>query len=151
MKDKPMGMFTDMPFDQYLATEAVSASGLRVFARSPWHYKHRVQINKPTRPMLRGTLAHCALLEPDAMAARYVVVPEDAPRRPTEAQWKAVKSSPESKAAKDWWAEFNRGAFGREVITAAEWALLATSCCACSACAAAAPAPLLLLLPLSTP
>lgn len=122
MTDKPMGMFTDMPFDQYLATEAVSASGLRVFARSPWHYIHRVQI-KPTRPMLRGTLAHCALLEPDAMAARYVVVPEDAPRRPTEAQWKAAKSSPESQAAKDWWRDWQQKASGREVITAAEWAL----------------------------
>lgn len=117
-----MGMYTDMPFEEYLATEAVSSSGLRVFARSPWHYKHRVQI-KPTRPMLRGTLAHCALLEPDAMASRFVVVPEDAPRRPTDAQWNAAKSSPTSQAAKDWWREWLASAQGREVITAEEWAL----------------------------
>lgn len=122
MSAKPMGMFTDMPFDEYHAVEAVSASGLRVFARSPWHYRNRVSI-KPTRPMLRGTLAHCALLEPSAMADRYIVTPEDAPRRPTEAQWNAAKSSPTSKAAKEWWCEFNRQAFGREVISAEEYAL----------------------------
>jgi hypothetical protein len=117
-----MGMYTAMPFDEYLATEAVSASGLRVFARSPWHYKNRLQIT-PTRPMLRGTLAHCALLEPDAMASRFAVLPEDAPRRPTDAQWNAAKSSPTSQAAKDWWREWQAQADGREIITADEWAL----------------------------
>ena len=121
-KPKPMGMFTDMPFDEYHAVEAVSASGLRMFARSPWHYRNRVNI-KPTRPMLRGTLAHCALLEPGAMSQRYVVTPEDAPRRPTAAQWNAAKSSPSSEAAKDWWREWEQKAAGRDIISAEEFGL----------------------------
>ena len=102
---RPMGVYTDMPFEQYHEVEAVSASGLRLLARSPWHYRNRVSV-KPTRPMLRGTLAHCALLEPHALDERYIVAPEDAPRRPTEAQWNAVKSNATSQAAKDWWRDF---------------------------------------------
>lgn len=119
---RPIGVYTDMPFEDYHAVEAISASGLRLFARSPWHYRNRVQI-KPTRPMLRGSLVHCAMLEPDAVAARYVFVPEDAPRRPTAAQWAAKKSNESSEAAKEWWRDFEQRASGRDIITADEFAM----------------------------
>ena len=122
MSTQPTGLVLDMPFEQYHAVEAVSASGLRVFARSPWHYRNRVSIT-PTRPMLRGTLAHCALLEPEALAQRYVVTPQDAPRRPTAAQWNAAKSSSASEAAKDWWRSWEQRAAGRETISAEDMAL----------------------------
>jgi len=122
MSARPLGLYYGMPFDEYHAVDAVSASGLRVFARSPWHYRNRVPIT-PTLPMLRGTLAHCALLEPEAMAERYVVTPADAPRRPTEAQWNAAKSSEASQAAKDWWREWEQKASGRQIISAEDFAL----------------------------
>jgi hypothetical protein len=119
---RPMGIYADMPFDDYLAVEAVSASGLRLFARSPWHYRNRINKN-PTRPMLRGSLAHCALLEPDAVAGRYIFLPDDAPRRPTAAQWNAKKSSESSERAKDWWRAFEIRADQRDIITAEEFAI----------------------------
>jgi hypothetical protein len=117
-----MGMRYSMSFEEYHAVQAVSASGLRVFARSPWHYKHRVEIT-PTRPMLRGTLAHCAALEPHALADRYVVAPADAPRRPRAAQLSAKKPSPDSVAAMQWWADFQAAAGEREIISAEDYAL----------------------------
>lgn len=117
-----MGMYLDMPFEDYHAVDAVSASGLRVFARSAWHYRHRVDIT-PTRPMLRGTLAHCALLEPDAMGGRFIVLPEDAPRKPTAAQWAAKKSNESSEAAKEWWREWEQRAGQRDIISAEEFNL----------------------------
>lgn len=117
-----MGLVLDMPFEAYHAVDAVSASGLRLFARSPWHYRNRVDI-KPTRPMLRGSLAHCALLEPTALEDRYIVAPENAPRRPTAAQWAAKKSSESSDAAKAWWRDFEHQAGTREVIGAEEFAI----------------------------
>lgn len=117
---RPMGIVCDMPAEQYHAVEALSATGLRVFARSPWHFHNRVPV-KPTRPMLRGTLAHCAVLEPHAMEQRYVVTPADAPRRPTKAQWQAKKPSEESQAAMAWWEDFQRKCEGREIIMAEEY------------------------------
>lgn len=110
-----LGIVEDMPFEDYLAVDALSASGLRQLARSPWHYKHRVDV-EPTPAMLRGTLAHCAVLEPDAMSARYAVIPEDAPRRPSKAQYAAKKPSVDSVSAMLWWEQFQIENAGRQLI-----------------------------------
>lgn len=115
-----MGLVYDMPAEQYHAVEALSATGLRVFARSPWHFHNRVPVT-PTKPMLRGTLAHCAVLEPDAMKSRYAVVPADAPRRPSKTQWAAKKPSDESRAAMDWWLTFQQQSEGREIVSAEDF------------------------------
>lgn len=115
MSARPMGLILDMPFEEYLAVDALSATGLKQLARSPWHYRNQVVI-EPTRPMLRGTLAHCAVLEPDAMARRYLVLPEDAPRRPSKTQWAAKNPGPESVAAMAWWTKFQEGSAGRELV-----------------------------------
>ena len=74
--------------------------------------------------MLRGSLVHCAQLEPDALAPRYAFVPDDAPRKPTEAQWNAKKSNESSQAAKDWWNAFGDEVAGRTVIAAEDFALM---------------------------
>ena len=120
--DMPMGVVYDMPMEQYHAIEALSATGLRLLSRSPWHYRNRVEAT-PTRPMLRGTLAHCAVLEPNAMASRYVVVPEDAPRRPTKAQWNAKSPSPDSIKAMEWWTNFQQDCADREIVTTDDYGI----------------------------
>lgn len=117
-----MGMYLDMPFETYHAVQAVSASGLRHFARSAWHYRNRVE-TVPTRPMLRGTLAHCALLEPDALAGRYAVVPNNAPTRPTKRQWEAKNPSSDSVAAMAWWRDWQASIGQREIVPAEDFAL----------------------------
>lgn len=122
MTARPMGLILDMPFADYLAVEAFSNSDMKLLARSAWHWKNRVPV-KQTRPMLCGSLAHCAQLEPHALQDRYVFVPEDAPRRPTEAQWNAAKSNESSMAAKAWWKEFLDGVGDREMVTAEEFAV----------------------------
>ncbi len=119
---RPMGVYYDMAFEDYHAVEAASSSGLRIFARSPWHYRNRVEIEQ-TRPMLRGSLVHCARLEPDAMSARYVVTPADAPKKPTAAQWAAKNPNESSKAAMEWWREWEKKAAARETVTAAEFSI----------------------------
>lgn len=122
MDAKPMGIVHDMPLDDYVAVDALSATGLRQLARSPWHFRNRVEID-PTPAMLRGTLAHCAVLEPEAMGQRYVVLPESAPRRPTAAQWGAKNPSPESVAAMAWWTQFKQDNAGRKLVEHADFSL----------------------------
>lgn len=124
--DMPMGVVYDMPADQYHAIPAVSNSALSAMNRSPRHYwASYLAPERParteTKPMFTGTLAHCAMLEADAMAARYIVTPEDAPRRPTAAQWGAKKPSADSQAAMAWWSDFNAQARGRQIITAEQY------------------------------
>lgn len=119
---RPMGIVYDMPLAEYLAVDALSSTGLKLLALSPWHFKNRVEAD-PTPAMLRGSLAHCAVLEPDAMAQRYVVVPEGAPTRPSRRQWEAKDPSPASKAAMQWWTQFQADNAGREIVSAADYAL----------------------------
>lgn len=128
-----LGLALDMPLDEYLAVDALSATGLKLLARSPWHYANRVKTD-PTPAMLRGTLAHCAVLEPDAMAQRYVVVPADAPKRPTRAQWEAKKPSDDSLAAMEWWRDFNRQNVSREIVSHEDYALCRMQLAAVKAC-----------------
>jgi hypothetical protein len=121
-----LGVFSDMPAADYFAAEGVNNSLLKDMAKSPAHaFALHLAPDRPVREqtpsMFTGTLAHCAQLEPDAMAARYVVVPDDAPRRPTAAQWKAKKPSPDSIAAMDWWADFNTCAEGLQIVTAEQY------------------------------
>lgn len=120
----PIGVVHDMPLSDYLAVDALSASGLKRLARSPWHYRNGASVEQ-TRVMLRGTLAHCAVLEPDALSQRFVVLPEDAPRRPTRAQWDAKKPSEASATAMHWWTEFQASAEGREIVSHEEFAVCA--------------------------
>lgn len=122
MSARPMGVIHGMPFEDYLAVDAMSQSGLKQLARSPWHYANRVDV-KETRAMLNGSLVHCARLEPDALAQRYVVVPEDAPRKPTEAQWNAKKPNDSSRASMEWWTAFGEEVAGRSIIPAADYAI----------------------------
>ena len=121
-----LGVFPNMPAADYFAAEGVNNSLLKDMAKSPAHaFALHFAPDRPEREqtvsMFSGTLVHCAQLEPDAMAARYIVVPEDAPRRPTKAQWSAKKPSLESVAAMDWWAEFNQRAEGLQIVTAEQY------------------------------
>lgn len=118
--------------DEYHAIEALSASGMRHLARSPWHYRNRVEIT-PTRPMLNGTLAHCAALEPGALSARYIIVPDDAPKRPSKTQWAAKKPSPESVAAMEWWTGFQETCGTRLIVPAEDCSTTQLQLCALQA------------------
>jgi hypothetical protein len=42
-----MGVVKGMPFDEYHAVDALSASGLRHLARSPWHFKPTASRSRP--------------------------------------------------------------------------------------------------------
>jgi hypothetical protein len=82
----------DMPIDEYHAHPALSNTGLRDFARSPFHY-HALHLDAlrprrdPTRSQLMGNLAHCLILEPDEFHKRYAVGPVSDQRLKAWKEW----------------------------------------------------------------
>lgn len=120
------GVRYDLDIDVYHSMPGISKTGLDAIDRSPAHYAGLyLDPDRPPPPerrgQLEGTLAHCAILEPAQFAKRYVVVPADAPRRPTPAQWNAKKPSEDSVAAMEWWTQFNAEHPGATIITAAQY------------------------------
>lgn len=66
---------------EYHADPAVSASHLHMAARSPYHYWARYvtkipELPKPTAAMAKGSLVHCAVLEPAELLKRYGIAPD---------------------------------------------------------------------------
>ncbi len=113
------GVYVDMPHEQYLSLDALSSSGIKRLLQSPMHYQYdREHPKEATDSMLIGTALHMAVLEPDRYADSVIVVPDDAPKRPTLAQWRAAKPSPASVAAMQWWTEFESRAAGKLLLDA---------------------------------
>ena len=60
--------------EEYHADPAISASQLKEIGKSPFHYWKRYvdpdrSPSEPTAAMRLGSLVHCAVLEPNAIAA----------------------------------------------------------------------------------
>lgn len=77
-----IGMVENLPAERYHAIQAMSAGGLKRMRISPAHFygiqldPNRPPPGEPTPAMKNGTLVHCAIFEPDQVAARYVVKPD---------------------------------------------------------------------------
>lgn len=119
------GVYYDISNEQYhRECRGVSKSALDQIAKSPAHYfakyldPNAPPPKEPTAAMITGTLAHCAILEPTEFDKRYVVVPDDAPRKPTDAQRNAKKPSDDTVSAIAWWDSFAASSEGKEIITA---------------------------------
>jgi exodeoxyribonuclease VIII len=116
------GVHFDIPFDDYRAINAANKSGLDLVARSPRHYQAALRAGEKTTPArLLGTAIHTAVLEPNELTNRYVVLPDDAPRRPTPAQRNAKKPSPETIEACEFWDKFTKEALEKQIISADDY------------------------------
>lgn len=116
-------IIADMDEAEYRAHPFVANSDLNVIrTRSPAHLVERRLNPKPGTPaMLDGRALHCAILEPDAFASRYCVLPADAPRRPSIAQINAKKPSDDTVRAIDWWQQWDAANAGRVTLDLADY------------------------------
>jgi exodeoxyribonuclease VIII len=112
----------------YHANPSISKSGLDLIARAPALYRYRRDNPTPRTDAMRwGSLVHTAILEPDKFADSVIIIPDDAPSRPTKKQREAKKPSTATLEAIAWWQAFDAAVIDREPITIDEHAeLLAT-------------------------
>ena len=74
------------------------------------------QEKESTPDMSWGSLVDMLWLTPNLFDNYYVVLPENAPQKPTAAMLSAKKPSPESVARQKWWADFESTQRGREAV-----------------------------------
>ena len=70
------GVYEDVPFDEYLRWDAISASGLKNIKRSPRYFKWEKEHPGGSTPAKDfGTACHCALMEPVRWKRSYEALP----------------------------------------------------------------------------
>lgn len=126
LKEAPrVGVFADEPAEVYhrRRLDEASASGLKQILRSPAHFVEwaKGESDKDSPALRFGKAFHCAVLEPDVFERTYVVLPADAPQRPTAAMLKAKQPSPESIARVTWWSDWRAMNAGRVELSAEDF------------------------------
>lgn len=87
---KPLtGVFPEMTNDEHHSHDAIGSSGLKLIAKTPFHYwaQYRDPNRKPraqTKALRIGSMVHTATLEPHLFDETFTVLPEGLDRRTTE-------------------------------------------------------------------
>jgi hypothetical protein len=109
---------------------SISSGGIRkIVSESPWAFWSQWEGNPNRYPekeesdaLILGKAAHALILGDDAFNDQFIYLPEDAPSRPTKTQVAAFertgKWSDAAAAGAAFWAEFDKRANGRSLLTA---------------------------------
>lgn len=137
-------VFAHLPREAYDELPGLNASLLKVaLNKSPAHawavfLDPNREIEEEVNQFLIGNLFHCRLLEPELFDQRYLVLPPDAPKRPTPKQLKSpppkkdgtistnTRAYAEWQEAKDreaWWVELEQQNAGKQIVDAKDLAL----------------------------
>lgn len=99
-----MPIIKELSNEAYHGHPAISKSGLDALSRSPAHYQaYKAGYREETPALMRGTLIHTAILEPEYIDSRYFAMTEKVERR--------------TKEGKARFAEFEAEANGRAIVT----------------------------------
>lgn len=112
-------LIQQMSNDDYHACAEYSSSQLKDLLRSAAHFYSNHILKENERESKKhldfGTLAHTLFLEPEQFEHEFALLPEDAPRKPTETMLNAKKPSEETIQKIQWWEQFN-AQHGNKVI-----------------------------------
>jgi hypothetical protein len=96
----------------------LSYSSLSAFKKSPLDFLHyKFQQKEQTPAMAFGSMAHNWILDYSTFWSKYYLIDNDAPKRPTIAQYNAKKPSDDTLAAIDYWDNLEQESFGQILIT----------------------------------
>ena len=70
------GIHLDIPFEDYIRIPAINQSSLSDLKKSPAHYRYSPR-REPTPALRFGSIVHEGHLEPQLLATKYIVVPEE--------------------------------------------------------------------------
>lgn len=110
------GVYTDISFEDYTRIDAINFSSLKNLDISPAHYK-----NAPKRPesdsFFEGNLIHTAILEPQDLFDRYVILPDFSDQIGNDPKTKQPYKNPKAtKAFKDLVDQFKKQHPTKQVI-----------------------------------
>ena len=118
------GVYDNIQAEQYHRILGLTKSGLMMLRKSPAHFWHWMTspAEDSTKAMNIGTATHLAVFEPHKFDEEIVVVPMDAPKKPTKAQMEAKKPSEDAVTAIAWWKDFYAKHEGKIVLSQDEYA-----------------------------
>lgn len=118
------GIFPDLPMSEYHRRELgiASAGAIKLARRSLAHYGHwaRSTYERRSKAMDFGSKYHAYVLTPNLFTQDFVVIPANAPKRPTEKQRLAKSPQFATIAAMEWWDDFDAKHPGKQHVDAAE-------------------------------
>jgi peptidyl-tRNA hydrolase len=114
----------NMPMAEYQARPEVSSHDLKLIHKAPFAYRYaKDQGIVEEDDMCLGSLLHLAVLEPDKLENEVAIVPEDAPRKCTKAQLKAIAEDRGSDIALEsfsWWNDWQESTKGKANVSASD-------------------------------
>lgn len=117
-------LIENLDIDSYHAHKSISRSGLMKFLQSPqhywWHYLSGQAEKEDTTPLRIGGAFHALVLEPDTFKDRAIILPEDAPKKPSITQLNAAKPSEKTVSDIAWWDAFESKRNGRALLKSDE-------------------------------
>lgn len=113
------GVYDNIQAEDYHRISGLTKSGLMMLRKSPAHFWHWMTApsDPSTKAMNVGTATHLAVFEPHKWADEIVVIPVDAPKKPTKVQMEAKKPSVDALASIGWWKKFNQENEGKIILT----------------------------------
>jgi hypothetical protein len=117
------GIYHGIPAEHYFDLPYASNSFLKKLHKCPAAAK--VVDEDDTKARIFGRAAHTLTLEgDDAFNSEFIVLPDDAPKKPSDRERFAKKPSPETLFRCDWWDRFTANSNGKAVTTRDDYSLL---------------------------
>lgn len=116
------GVYDNIQAEDYHRILGLTKTGLMMLRKSPAHFWHWMTspADESTKAMHIGTATHLAVFEPHKWDDEIVVVPADAPKKPTKSQMEAKKPSEDAVAAIAWWKDFYAKNEGKIILSQEE-------------------------------
>jgi exodeoxyribonuclease VIII len=86
-----VGIYQNISNEEYHESPGLSASGLKLLAQSPAHFRYSRRETTPA--MIKGTATHCAVFEPERFAEEYIAAPVlDRRTKAGKATWEELEA-----------------------------------------------------------